>query len=123
MITESKTVVELTDIAKEKIMEIMAQYGEELVLRILVQGGCCGFQMGMTLDKKVNDDDVVVDTGNFMVAIDPNSFEYVKGSKIDFDETGSGGFVIDNPFLREMAAQTGAACSSCGPATGGCGCC
>ncbi len=108
--------VEITEVAIEKIQEVMKQYEETLYLRLFVQGGCCGVQMGMALDRQVRDDDIIMDKGPLKVVVDPMSFQYVQGSKVDYMTEGDGGFVITNENLAQMQ---GAACD---PAGAGCGC-
>ena len=120
MITDSDTVVEIDDIALSKILEIMKQYEEEtLVLRLYVQGGgCSGYQMGMALDKNVDEKDHVFEIQNIRVAIDELSFPLVKGAKISYEGGEDEGFVIQNPVLEELNASSACStsgCSSCGP--------
>ncbi len=107
--------VEISDLAIEKIQEVMKQYEGDLYLRLFVQGGCCGVQMGMALDRQIRDDDIVVDKGPLKVVIDPMSFQYVQGSTVDYTLEGNGGFVIKNENLAQMQGN------ACGPG-GGCGC-
>ena len=51
--------IEITDSAKEKILDILYQENNpKLCLRTFVQGGgCAGFSYGFTLDEERNDDD------------------------------------------------------------------
>ncbi len=115
--SELEKTVELTETALEKIQEVMKQYDEELYLRLFVQGGCCGIQMGMALDRQIREDDIIVDKGILKVVIDPMSFQYVQGSKVDYMTEGDGGFVITNANLSQMedaACGTGCSCGSGG---------
>lgn len=107
--------VVVSEEAKVAIKKIMDQHGGNLVLRLFAKpGGCCGgVQIGMALDRKVDEDDLLIDGDVFNIAIDPTSFPFVKGSSVEFvPEEGS--FMINNP---QLASNPG----SC--AAGGCGSC
>lgn len=91
-------------------------------LRIIVgAGGCSGFEYGMAFDKIKAEDHILekievkghgllfgelkdegsapkTDVGEFKLLIDDTSFQYMRGSTIDFDGGLSGkGFEIRNP--------------------------
>lgn len=68
------------------------------VLRVLVEtGGCSGFQYGMSFDEP-RADDQQLDSEGVRFVVDPESFAYLSGSKIDFDDGLQGkGFEIINP--------------------------
>lgn len=90
-------------------------------------GGCSGFQYGFTFDDQINEDDVVIEksldeededdggsgeeedeegggdsgmgsmSGLVKLLIDPMSFQYLQGAKIDYREDVNGAqFVISN---------------------------
>ncbi len=112
--------VTVTDNAKAAIKKIIDQHGGNLVLRIFARpGGCCGgVQIGMALDRKVDDDDLLIKGDIFNIAIDPTSFPLVKGSTVDF-VADEGSFIINNPYLTSNPGSCSAGgCSSCG--YGGC---
>ncbi|HEU0024187.1 MAG TPA: iron-sulfur cluster assembly accessory protein [Thermoleophilaceae bacterium] len=92
--------VQLTDIAAEKVREFMTgqSAGEGVGLRVGVRGGgCSGFQYALALDEK-NDDDHVFDVSGIPVLVDPASLRYVDGSTVDFTENFMGsGFEVSNP--------------------------
>ncbi len=64
----------------------------------VVGGGCSGLQYKMDLvDGPVNRD-IIVETGDVRVVIDPKSALFVSGSELDFsDDLQSGGFKVTNP--------------------------
>jgi iron-sulfur cluster assembly accessory protein len=68
-------------------------------LRLAVTGGgCSGFQYDFCLDETHNDDDLVIRQGAAVVAIDPVSLDFLKGSEIDFvDEMIGAAFKVKNP--------------------------
>jgi len=93
--------VSLTPGAASKIKELLAEEsdGEELVLRVAIQGGgCSGFQYGLGFDSGAAEGDEILDQHGVRVVIDPFSAPYLKGATIDF-LTGlqESGFKIDNP--------------------------
>lgn len=93
-------VVSLTPECVEKIRALIQEEGNpELKLRVFVQGGgCSGFQYGFTFDEIANDDDTVVSFDEVRLLIDPMSYQYLAGAKINYKEDLSGAqFVIENP--------------------------
>jgi iron-sulfur cluster insertion protein len=91
----------ITEQATSKLKELLNQHGKEgeTYLRVYVTGGgCSGFSYGMALDNKVQDGDDVVHNNGIKIVVDPNSAQYLAGSKIDYAESVAGaGFVISNP--------------------------
>ena len=67
-------------------------------LRIFVEnGGCSGFQYGMSFDQPKADDQEITSEG-VPVLIDPTSAVYLAGCSVDFDDGLHGkGFEIRNP--------------------------
>ena len=82
--------VQLTDIAAEKVRDFMDGPGRRratIGLRVGVRGGgCSGFQYALALDEK-RDDDHVFDTAGIRVLVDPASLQYVDGSTVDYTES------------------------------------
>ncbi len=68
-------------------------------LRVYITGGgCSGFQYGFKFEEQLADDDITIFTGVVTVAIDPLSFQYLEGAKLDYLEDLQGArFVINNP--------------------------
>ena len=98
---QSGQMVQLTDIAAEKVAEFMSGQGAEgdvVGLRVGVKGGgCSGFQYALALDEK-RDDDHVFEISGIRVLVDPASMQYVDGSTVDFTESFMGsGFEVSNP--------------------------
>lgn len=90
----------ITDSAKEKIIDILAEENNpKLSLRTFVQGGgCSGFSYGFTLDEEMAEDDFEIPLNNFRVLVDAMSMQYLQGSTIDYKETPMGSnFAIINP--------------------------
>lgn len=64
----------------------------------VVGGGCSGLQYKMDLVDGPANRDIIVETGDVRVVIDPKSALFVSGSELDFsDDLQSGGFKVTNP--------------------------
>src|SRR3990167_7445633 len=105
----SDTII-FTDAAARKVHSLIIEENNPLLsLRVFITGGgCSGFQYGFTFDETINDDDLVVkktlnDKDGVVVKllIDEMSFQYLKGSTIDYREDINGAqFVIKNPNAK-----------------------
>ena len=92
--------LEFTDSAAEKVKDLIDEENNpELKLRVYVQGGgCSGFQYGFTFDEEQQSDDTSIEKGGVTLLVDPMSFQYLVGAKIDYKEDLEGArFIINNP--------------------------
>ena len=93
--------ITLTEIAAQKVAELIAaeSVDEVLALRVAVKpGGCSGFNYDMFFDSEFADDDVLRDFAGVKVVVDPQSAELLTGSTLDYSDTLQGaGFHITNP--------------------------
>jgi len=90
----------LTDVAVEKVKEVMNREGlKDGGLRIsIVGGGCSGFQYNLGLDDSPREDDTVIEQGGVKLFLDPISQQYVYGTTIDYVNGLHGaGFKFVNP--------------------------
>ena len=91
----------LTDVAAQKVAELIAaeNVDEVLALRVAVKpGGCSGFNYDMFFDSEFADDDIVSEFSGVKVAVDPASADLLTGSTLDFaDGLQGAGFHITNP--------------------------
>jgi len=90
----------LTDVAVEKVKEVMAREGvKDGGLRVsVVGGGCSGFQYNLGLDDNAREDDIVIEQGGVKLFLDPISQQYVYGTVIDYVNGLHGaGFKFVNP--------------------------
>lgn len=91
----------LTEKAAEIVKTILEKKNKpQAALRLfVVAGGCCGFQYGLGITEKVNDDDAVFESHGVTIVVDPISLQFVEGSVIDYedDDLMGGGFRVDNP--------------------------
>jgi len=94
------TVLWLTDVAVEKVKEVLAREGlAQGGLRVsVVGGGCSGFQYNLSLDPSARDDDTIIEQGGVKLFVDPISQQYVHGTVLDYVNGLHGaGFKLLNP--------------------------
>jgi iron-sulfur cluster assembly protein len=95
------TLLTLTPVAAGKVRELMAEEpdGEDLVLRVAIQGGgCSGFQYGLGFDTGAAEGDVELSLEGVNVVVDPFSAPYLQGATIDYlNGLQESGFKIENP--------------------------
>ncbi len=99
--TQEAVAMSLTDNAANKVGELTSEEGNpNLKLRVFVTGGgCSGFQYGFSFDEMVNDDDTLFTYKGADLLVDPLSYQYLVGSKIDYIEGLEGSrFVVNNPL-------------------------
>ncbi len=90
-----------TDNVAAKVKSLIAEEDNyRLKLRVFVTGGgCSGFQYGFSFDETVNEDDIVIESKDAELLVDPLSYQYLVGAKIDYVEGLEGArFVVDNPM-------------------------
>lgn len=98
---QEPVIMSLTDNAVAKLHSLIDEEGnDKLKLRVYVTGGgCSGFQYGFSFDEEENDDDTVVENKGASLLVDPLSYQYLVGSKIDYVEGLEGSrFVVNNPL-------------------------
>lgn len=107
---EFQSMIEITESAKSKIVELLNEENNpKLMLRTFVQGGgCSGFQYGFTFDEDQNEDDFEFEIDKYKMVVDSMSIQYMTGAVIDYKEDLNGSsFSIKNPN-----AQTTCGCGS-----------
>ena len=93
-----------------RLRELAAEDPAASILRVAVDGGgCSGYQYTFSLDTTPAPRDRVFDVGGARVVVDEISFEFVKGSTVDYvEEMIRSSFAIaDNPN-----AESGCGCGS-----------
>jgi iron-sulfur cluster insertion protein len=101
VVAHDAVAMRLTDNAARKVKALVSEEGNSnLKLRVYVTGGgCSGFQYGFSFDEAVNDDDTLVSNSGAHLLVDPLSFQYLVGSRIDYIEGLQGArFVVENPM-------------------------
>lgn len=92
--------INISPSAKLKIQDLLNEENNpNLSLRTFVQGGgCSGFSYGFTFDDVINEDDFVIDIGQWKILVDSMSMTYLTGAEIDYTEELMGSqFKIKNP--------------------------
>ena len=99
--SEAATVF-LSEAAARKIRALLEKEHlsvEEGGLRLGVQGGgCSGLSYAMRLEAKPRERDNIFAAHGARIFVDPKSLEYLKGTRLEFEETlMRQGFVLQNP--------------------------
>lgn len=116
----SKTVLEFTDAATTKLLEVLdEQDAEGQYLRIAVTTAPHGgIEYVFGLEESPSESDSVIE-GTVKVLVDEDSAPLLEGSSIDYVEGFErSGFVISNPNFSSGCACGG---GGCGGGGGGCG--
>ena len=96
----NEKLVKLTDKAGAKLSGLLTKQGRpQGALRVaVIGGGCSGLQYKMDLVDGPAHRDIMVESQNVRVVIDPKSALFVSGSLLDFsDDLQKGGFKVTNP--------------------------
>ncbi len=108
--TAEPVIMSFTDNAAEKVHSLISEEGNDnLKLRVFVTGGgCSGFQYGFSFDEAINEDDTIIENKGAALLVDPLSYQYLIGARIDYEEGLEGSrFVVNNPM-----ASTTCGCGS-----------
>lgn len=103
MTTPETPVLDLTASAAEEVKALLQKpenAGKKL--RVYVeQGGCSGMQYSMTFDEH-RAEDLTVNHQGVDVLVDPFSAQYIRGARVDFSSSlTGGGFKISNPNAKQ----------------------
>ena len=90
--------INFSDVAVEKINQLISKKPSGTFFRIAVKGGgCSGFKYDFSFDNKINIDDIKQEN----IIIDKSSLDMLKGSQIDFtNELIGSSFKISNPKTK-----------------------
>jgi iron-sulfur cluster assembly accessory protein len=96
----NERLIKVTENASRKLNSLLEKQGRPTgALRVaVIGGGCSGLQYKMDLvDGPVNRD-IMVQSSNVRVVVDPKSALFVSGSLLDYsDDLQKGGFKVTNP--------------------------
>lgn len=98
--TYTPTPIQVSDSAVSKVQRLVEEEGNPaLKLRVYVTGGgCSGFQYGFSFEEDAAEDDTLIEKGGVTLLVDPMSYPYLVGSKVDYEEGLQGSkFSIQNP--------------------------
>jgi len=89
----------ITEKAADKIKNVLK---DKNGLRIeVIPGGCSGYMYNITTEDKINKDDQVIQDKEVKIIIDKESFDLLRGAKLDYvDSLQGAGFKIHNPNAK-----------------------
>ena len=96
----NERLVKVTDPASTKLRSLLERQGRpQGALRVaVIGGGCSGLQYKMDLVDGPANRDIMVESAQVRVVIDPKSALFVSGSLLDYsDDLQKGGFKVTNP--------------------------
>jgi len=97
----NESLVKVLDGASARLRSLLKKQGraENGALRVaVVGGGCSGLQYKMDLVDGPANRDIMVESNEVRVVIDPKSALFVTGSELDYsDDLQQGGFKVTNP--------------------------
>jgi iron-sulfur cluster assembly accessory protein len=96
----NERLIKVTQNASHKLTSLLEKQGRTNgALRVaVIGGGCSGLQYKMDLVDGPANRDILVETSNVRVVIDPKSALFVSGSVLDYSEDlQKGGFKVTNP--------------------------
>ncbi len=96
----NERLIKVTDNASRKLTSLLQKQGRAHgALRVaVIGGGCSGLQYKMDLVDGPANRDIMVQSAEVRVVVDPKSALFVSGSLLDFsDDLQKGGFKVTNP--------------------------
>ena len=96
----NERLVKVTEDASRKLTSLLQKQGRAHgALRVaVIGGGCSGLQYKMDLVDGPANRDIMVESSNVRVVVDPKSALFVSGSVLDYsDDLQKGGFKVTNP--------------------------
>ena len=96
----NEKLLKLSEAAGTKLSSLLTRQGRpQGALRVaVIGGGCSGLQYKMDLVDGPANRDIMIESQNVRVVIDPKSALFVSGSVLDYsDDLQKGGFKVTNP--------------------------
>jgi iron-sulfur cluster assembly protein len=96
----NERLIKVTENASRKLNSLLEKQGRATgALRVaVIGGGCSGLQYKMDLVDGPANRDIMVQSSNVRVVVDPKSALFVSGSLLDYsDDLQKGGFKVTNP--------------------------
>ncbi len=102
LIYSRKSMIKVSDIAKNKVIELMSEDGYDATtdyVRVGVKsGGCSGLSYDLKFDKKQEEGDKLFEDNGVKIIVDKKSFLYLIGTTLEYSGGLNGtGFVFNNP--------------------------
>ena len=96
----NEKLIRVTENAARRLSSLLGKQGRpQGALRLaVIGGGCSGLQYKMDLVEGPAPRDILVQSSNVRIVVDPKSALFVSGSVLDFsDDLQKGGFKVTNP--------------------------
>ena len=95
--------VTMTEAAAKHVGKALIQRGKGIGLRLGVRtAGCSGMAYKLEYVDELNPDDLVFESHNVKIVIDPKSLAYLDGTELDFTREGlNEGFKFNNPNVKD----------------------
>ena len=119
----SKDMMAITDIALEKMSELLDQVEEDVAgIRVFVHGGgCSGLAYGMTYAEEKLGTDSLLGNDDCQILVDPVALGYLQGCEIDYRDGPTGASFIFNNVFKSVGGSGACGASGDGGGGGGCG--
>tara|TARA_B100001057_G_scaffold156820_1_gene157375 strand:- start:2203 stop:2544 length:342 start_codon:yes stop_codon:yes gene_type:complete len=94
--------ISFTDAAIKHFKNSLMGKPENFGIRIGVkEAGCSGYEYFFEYTNEENKDDILFDESSIKIHVDNKSFEFLKGSEVDFVSTGlNQGIIFNNPNAK-----------------------
>lgn len=95
--------ISLTKKAAERVDKYLKNRGKGIGLRLGVKTtGCSGMAYTLEFLDQQNPEDVVFESNNIKIYVDPKSLVYIDGTELDFTREGiNEGFKFINPNVKD----------------------
>jgi iron-sulfur cluster assembly protein len=95
--------ISLTKKAAERVDKYLKNRGKGIGLRLGVKTtGCSGMAYTLEFLDQKNPEDVVFESNNIKIYVDPKSLVYIDGTELDFTREGiNEGFKFNNPNVKD----------------------
>ena len=94
--------ISFTEAAISHFQNSLVGKPENFGIRIGVkEAGCSGYEYFFEYTNEERDDDILFSESSFNIHVDNQSFEFLKGSEVDFVSTGlNQGIIFNNPNAK-----------------------
>ncbi len=96
--------VTLTESASQRVKDMIEKRGHGIGLRVATKvSGCAGFAYVVDYADEIKDDDLVFESFDTKVVVDPKSLENIDGMEIDYvrESLLNEGFDFKNPKVKD----------------------
>jgi len=96
--------ITMSEAATKQIRTMATEHGavENGIRVMVVGGGCSGLTYDMDFEHEAKDGDQVFESDGVKIYIDPMSYVYLEGTRVDYVETFSfSGFHFENPNAQK----------------------